>query len=250
MSGRIAIYTIAFDAKHRHLAGLMVESCRRWGKFDGDIIVFSNGSVDTAAQVESIVPHLRDIHGTYSDLFISKVTLGKLLLERGYDVLLYIDADCLILQNLDGFIDTLRGGLRFCEARIGWPVGRRDRSWHGGCLTPEEMREAREMCLAPINAGILGGPRSELERLFPEWDHIHEHEPFYGTITQYREQSALNRWAFADTRWEFFPDGWIEFGDFWRLRMRSDRTRILHFLHKNSDHMAEAFSYLERGEMP
>lgn len=88
------IYTVAIGNDHVRYARFMVQSLRTFGKFDGDILVFSDHAhnIDGATVVQQLdILALRKPHMT-------KAFIGKALDVSAYNKVCWLDADVVAVQ--------------------------------------------------------------------------------------------------------------------------------------------------------
>ena len=190
---RHLVYTLALDHPpgalgHRHMAKFLVLSLLRT-RFDGEIVVFK-----TSAQPLFMIPRagVREItirpedHGeehfwNYAQAWKFKVR--HLLDVTGYDKVLYLDADCLALRNLNSMLE---GDWDLaCYSEPGTSVGEEGFN----CFVSEA--EAAMLSCPGINGGVLAVSANRYQEVMCEWERIHfgpTQRPRYFT-----DQAALNR---------------------------------------------------------
>ena len=231
--GKNLCYTIAFDAPGcggtRQLAKLLVSSLLRT-YFSGDIIAFRNSLeplflVERAGLQEIYIetPNLEG--GGLAEFAMRWKALARKFINAGnYDWILFLDADCLVLRNIDHLIpsDGLEGrdgGLLTAgevmllyqkehgrsaelECFSGYyteeqfaRLKRSKKVWEqnnarssSGCMGNQH----RTYCsVAGVNSGTWAVRGQDFEHIMRRWDELQDGNPL--RATNWREQSAWNR---------------------------------------------------------
>ncbi len=167
------IYTIAFDAPgqslYRNLAKLLASSILRSG-FNGEIVVFHNsanplfllqraGIIEYPLDVENVTGDGMSFHPEKT--WALKHLVANLLHEHDWDRCYFIDADAIVLENLEPLF------LGDWEVAVCREPGR--------ALTRPEFSKFLTLSthnasdLEGINSGIVGVDRSVSERFFATW---------------------------------------------------------------------------------
>ena len=192
-------YTLALDHPpgaigHRNMAKFLVLSLLRT-HFDGEIVVFKTSPAPlfmvprTGVREVTIDPgdHGDEHFWNYAQAWKFKV--HEQLDVTGYDKVLYLDADCMALRDLNSMLDgdwdlafyrepgTSAGGAGF------------------NCFISET--EAADITSGGVNGGVLAVSARHYHEVMAEWQRIHfgpAERPKYFT-----DQAALNRLV-LDTR--------------------------------------------------
>ncbi len=171
---RNLIYTVVLDAPgaegYRFLGKMLVSSLLRTF-FTGDVVVFRNFSnplfLVERKGLEEVYVETPQIIGQAGaeQAWCWKYKVAPLLDVRGYDTVLFLDADCLALRNVD---HLLEGGFD-----IAYQVERRargDGQSFNGFYTEKEM--ARAAPRDGVNSGTLAVRASIFHEVMREWEQI------------------------------------------------------------------------------
>ena len=256
------IYTIACQRKWRNLASLFVKSLRVHGRYDGPIVIFTDGELpdrtyrlprETAGEVivRPLEPYLKyrfTDDFCPNNVFLAKISTGQSLLKES-DWLAYFDLDTLAVRSVRGIFGRFEADKS--PIRLSWDRGRDvprcaiDSNAHRGFLTDEDRadRWIKEMC--PVNAGHFMGTTAALEGMFGEWEEIALSGNHRGDSKPHLlEQSALNAWAARykspreKLKWCFFRMEQIQCGYDGEVM---ERTVLLHLFHYGLRHMGPLF---------
>ena len=187
------IYTVVLDAPgaegQRFLGKMLVSSLLRTF-FTGDIVVFRNGEnplflVERKGLEEVHVETLPIIgHEGAEEAWRWKYRVAEQLDVRGYDKVMFLDADCLALRNID---HLLKGG---------WDIAyqtqrgeRGDGVMFNGFLSDGEM--ARAAGQDGVNSGSFAVRAEIFHKVIREWQRVDE-----GEMTRpesgFRDQASWN----------------------------------------------------------
>lgn len=225
---KFAIYTVAHGEQFQQWAAQLADTFRRCGDYRGDFIIFADGKVPTSdAEVRSLQPFWEEVfsqeYAKHLNCCFARITIGKALLDEGYEGLFYCDADCLVVRPVQPLLDLMGDKLLVARDKIHIPMG--DSPYQRGYLTLKERR----FDVPSLNAGTFMAPAAVLRDLFPEYERICRHDN-YGVLDSAtcREQAAFNAWCLRNRdRWELFPEGRIWGGD---CLQPGDDAIILHFV--------------------
>ena len=201
-------YTIAFDGPkddtHRRLARLLVTSLLRTG-WHGRIVVFRNGARPVMAQRhpavhEEIVP--ANLDAPWPEVVGWKYRVRDRLNLSRIGKVLFLDCDCLVLQNIN---DLMFGSWDIYTAP---EPGRIVEAPFNGYLTDREMAKLRNQ--PGLNSGNFGVRASRFVEVMAEWERIDAAEPT--RLSKNRNQHSWNRLV-LDTRLRHrpFAPGKIQF---------------------------------------
>jgi hypothetical protein len=223
---RPLIYLCSFGpAVYSEMARLCVRSLRRFGRYAGPIIVFTNNGFrgsDNKTQVVEIPDRL-----SHFATRTFKAKARQYIDGSKHNVVMSIDTDMLAVRDINPLL-TYRHE-RTCGMReIPW-TRMSDRSCNA-CLRQTERRLARSRW--GINGGLLCTPGHLYERYMRAWEAEcvnHRHR-----LRTWVNQPALNALILRrDIQFTAYPRRWIEMPPLYHLRQRDARiqpsTRILHF---------------------
>ncbi len=232
------IYTIAFDGPqgegNRYLAKMLVSSLLRTF-FHGTVIVFRNSEVPLflverkgLEEVWLDIPQLAgDVRA--EDAWCWKYRVAEFIDPTGYDKVMFLDADCLALRNVD---HLLAGD---------WDIRyqpERGRAATGNCYTAYST--AKELAAAATRTGVNSGSwavRAEIyHEVMREWQRIDEGKRY--RKTGFWDQASWNRLLQlhtstrrSKTKWlaEPFPEGEVMFPMYLDLDYRNySKAAITH----------------------
>ena len=168
------IYTVVLDAPgaegYRFLGKMLVSSLLRTF-FTGDIVVFRNCEnplfLVERKGLEEVYVETPQIIGQAGaeQAWCWKYKVAEMLDVRGYDKVLFLDADCLALRNVD---DLLEG-----DYDIAYQVERKargDQQSFNGFYTEEEMARAAQR--DGVNSGTLAIRAEIFHDVMREWERI------------------------------------------------------------------------------
>lgn len=171
---RNLIYTVVLDAPgaegYRFLGKMLVSSLLRTF-FTGDVVVFRNFSnplfLVERKGLEEVYVETPQIIGQAGaeQAWCWKYKVAPLLDVRGYDKVLFLDADTLALRNVDHLLEG--------DCDIAYQVERRargDQQSFNGFYTPEEMARAAQR--DGVNSGTLAVRASIFHEVMREWERI------------------------------------------------------------------------------
>lgn|GEM_PF-1648816 len=174
------IYTIAFDPPgvgyHRFMAKLLVSSIYCTG-FSGDLIVFKNCIENIFAQSQRHVTEVRINTDAYGDDFAYRCQTFKYMAREfvqatSYDNVIFIDADCLCLDNPSELASQ--------EVELGYAVQPLGRLVDQGCnayLTSEELQMFERTRECEINSGTFFVKGALFDMLLEEWRRVDLRKP-------------------------------------------------------------------------
>lgn len=152
---RTTVYTIAIGNDHWRQAQVMVQSLRRFGEFDGRIIVYSdrNESITGADNIRML------------DLItLPKITMGKAFIGKrcgyfGYDRIVWVDCDVVFIRPIAPLLEPLGTWL---------PIERQavDSNDVLAFSIPSNPISIGE---TGLNAGFISGTGSEWEQMCEIW---------------------------------------------------------------------------------
>jgi len=192
-------YTLALDHPpgargHALMAKMLVLSLLRTG-FQGDIVVLKNSSEPLFLMARLGVTEIQIDAGDpgeenyWNHAQAWKFRAHERLDVTGYDKVLYLDADCLALQDPT---PLLRGAWDVGFYREpGTTVGMAN---YNAFFTPAECRKRKE---AGVNAGLLAVRASCFHRVMRQWQRIYKGPA--ARSKYFADQAALNR-LIADTK--------------------------------------------------
>ena len=168
-------YTLALDhppgaVGHRTMAKFLVLSLLRT-RFSGDIVVFRNSPAPLfmvpRAHVREVLVETDAPEGeAFWDYAQSwKFRVREHLDVRGYDKVLFLDADCLALRNINAMLEGDWDLAYYPE-----PGSRATMNWFN-CFISEE--EAAGMDCEGVNGGILGVRAERYQEVMESWERIH-----------------------------------------------------------------------------
>ena len=186
-------YTLALDnppgaVGHRTMAKFLVLSLLRT-RFSGDIVVFRNSPAPLfmvpRAHVREVFVETEAPDGEqFWDYAQSwKFRVREHLDVRGYDKVLFLDADCLALRNINAMLEGEWDLAYYPE-----PGSRAAMEWFN-CFIPDE--EAAGLEAEGVNGGILGVRAERYHEVMETWERIH-----YGPAPRkkfFTDQAALTR---------------------------------------------------------
>ena len=168
-------YTLALDhppgaVGHRTMAKFLVLSLLRT-RFSGDIVVFKNTPAPLfmvpRAQVREVFVETAAPEGEefwdYAQAW--KFRVREQLDVRGYDKVLFLDADCLALRNINAMLEG-EWDLAFYPE----PGSDATMEWFN-CFIPEA--EAAVLKAEGVNGGILGVRAGLYHEVMETWERIH-----------------------------------------------------------------------------
>ena len=188
------LYTVAFDPPGeggmRQLVKMLGSSVVRTG-FTGDMALFRNAEEPVFAVgrpgIAEVMVDTPPLHGSKLTDFARgwKTQAGGYFEPENYGWIVFLDADCLCLRNIDHLL-TERSGDILYQMETG---RRRAEAPFHGYLTDEEMKASGPRW------GISSGTWAVRGRSYPavmqEWARIQAEAPVRGT--DWREQGAWNR---------------------------------------------------------
>ena len=200
---RPVIYLCSFGpAVYSEMAGLCVKSLRRFGRYAGPIIVFTNNGFlgsDNDTQVVAIPDRL-----SYFETRTFKARASQYIDGAQHTAVMSIDTDMLAIRDINPLL-TYRHE-RACGMReIPW-TRMSDRSCNA-CLRQTERRLARSRW--GINGGLLCTPGHLYERYMVAWEAEcvnHRHR-----LQTWVNQPALNALILRrDIQFTAYPRRWIK----------------------------------------
>ena len=183
-------YTIAFDEPDsgtlRQLAKLLVSSLRR-SFFDGDILVIHNSpnpvflmELAGVREIQMETPLLAgDELARYAMAFKPKVS--EWIDTDLYSKILFLDADCIALRNIDHLLEP--DADMIIQRERGRPI---QEEVFSAYLTEQERAESKDW---GINSGTWAVRASRYRELMGKWDDLQQ-QP---ADTPWTEQGAWNR---------------------------------------------------------
>lgn len=190
-------YTVAFDAAgltgSRMMAKLLVSSLSRT-LFDGDILVFRNfqaplfaiprvGVHEIFIETPRWNPASQDDTQTcLREALAWRFRARNFIEAEHYDKIIYLDADCVALRNIDHLLEGEWDIACQPEAR---PI---TEPMFNGYLSDEEMSH---LSCPGINAGTIAVESSRYQEVMSRWEEIFESPP--AQHERFRDQTALNR---------------------------------------------------------
>lgn len=247
------LYTIAYDIKdtspNRWMAKMLAASCLRCG-FDGDILIFHNGNHLLFANGRA---NLREIRISEDDLPVEswrrtphrlKFMLRHLVPSHDYDVVLFLDADSLVIRDPICIFDKCKDILYQPEHGL-----KIQRQQFNSYLTSLEMESLN---IDGVNSGSFAIRGDIYQQVMSEWDSIDSILPLRGD--EQHEQGAWNR-LLIDSKWDTSPfdDGMIDFPFFPLCILESalaDSVVPPLLRHLNSDRYWKATILHTLGPMP
>jgi hypothetical protein len=192
MSGRTLVYTIAFDPSgspaHRGMAKILVSSLLRT-YFSGEILVLRNSTeplfhMERGGLTEVLIDSVQDDPGETTDTaWRWKYRARHYFDASQYDRVMFIDADCIALRNID---HLLEGDWDIAyQPERGEPITTSD---FNGYLSGEEMSS---MSRPGINSGAFSIRGTIFNAVMEHWEKVHE--GLASRPTTFLEQSAWNR---------------------------------------------------------
>lgn len=192
MSERNLIYTIAFDpagyCAHQGMAKILVSSLLRT-YFSGDILVFRNSAeplfhLERGGLSEIFIDSINDDPGETTDIaWRWKYRARHYFDASQYDRVMFIDADCIALRNIDHLLEG-HWDITYQQERSE-PITTSD---FNGYLTEKEMDSLRR---PGINSGSFAIRGRIFDSVMEHWEKVHEGPALRQTT--FLEQSAWNR---------------------------------------------------------
>ena len=177
-SGRHLAFTVALDPPgspgHRSMARMLVSSLVRT-HFDGDVVIFHNWEEPIFRVLRHGVHEIRvkapEIHGLpgAEEAWCWKYRVRAWLEAAAYDKVLFLDADCLALRNLDHLLEG-EWDIAF-QPETGLSITLPQFSCF---LTDEERRTLKRN---GVNSGTLAVRGSQFSEIMEEWERIDSGEP-------------------------------------------------------------------------
>jgi hypothetical protein len=214
------VYMVVIDGPdaegQRFLAKMLISSLLRTC-FNGDIVVFRNSETPLflveRKGLEEVFIETPVLEGDARafDAWCWKYRAAELLDVRGYDKVLFLDADCLALRTIDHLLEG-DWGVRY-QPEKGMPG---DGSCYNASYTEEEMAIAKERL--PVNSGTLAIRAEVFQEVMQRWQEIDE-APRYRQ-TGFWDQASWNALLLRHTserpesgKWlaEPFPTGEVQF---------------------------------------
>jgi hypothetical protein len=246
---KTAICTMAIGEQFQHYARMMVLSLRRWGGYDGDIFTFGDTptkGLESEAEFRKQDPVT--VHGhpfMEPDVYMGKAAMCKVLLDDGYDRVIYTDADCLAIRSIAPLFEKAATVVMNKDRNLDTPVG--ESEWHNGCMAPPEREAAKH---APINAGTFGGHGSFFAKMIEAWQLLYEAAAWRGKPKRSRDMAALNLWAMYHKKdWQYFDDYQVHCLSRDVPDPMPSQTVMLHFTDQSLKKMGSTFDKLCSGEV-
>jgi hypothetical protein len=189
--GRHLVYTVALDAGgttgHRNLAKMLVSSLLRT-RFSGDILVFHNSPHPLFMVARKGVREVRLTDVAPVDDFRAfsqsrKHAVAGQIDPAGYDKVMFIDCDSLVLRNPDHLLAGDWNLAFYAEMRT-----RIQDYPYGGYLSP---KEEQSLTREGINSGTWAVAAPHLGEFLERWRNVEAIAPARHSFL--REQSAFNR---------------------------------------------------------
>lgn len=190
---RNLIYTVVLDAPgaegYRFLGKMLVSSLLRT-YFTGDIVVFRNFAnplfLVERKGLEEVFIETPQIIGQAGaeEAWCWKYRVASLLDVRGYDKVMFLDADCLALRNVDHLLEG--------DYDIAYQVergARGDQQSFNGFYTGEEMAGAARR--DGVNSGTLAVRASLFHDVMREWERI-DRDKMVRPENGFRDQASWN----------------------------------------------------------
>lgn len=187
------IYIVAFDAPgsqaYRFLAKMLASSLLRTF-FNGDVLVFRNSAAPLflveRKGLEEVYLETPPLFGqTRAEFSWSyKHRVAELIDPGPYDKILFLDADCLALRNIDHLLEG-EWDLRYQPER-GLLM---DTAHYNACLTDEEMAFASSR--NGINSGSLAVRASLFHEVMREWGRLDAEKPLRNS--GFHDQASWNK---------------------------------------------------------
>jgi hypothetical protein len=225
---------------YAEMADVCVQSLRTKGKFTGEIKIFTNLDLSpyefirsecTAAKVESFSNITKTLIPEWSE---------------PYDQLMYIDVDCIAIDDINPFFEYKPDKIRFSEQ---WKMPMTGPDFSAWLTSKEKIRAADRN---GVNGGFFVTPQGKISELCHHWSAL--------INQQYKnDQWALNALVLRDMfDIDFFPDHWVEFPLIAEeLNQIQDRVleenKILHFCSNRCDKMDQLIAMkktLRSGHIP
>ena len=203
---RNLLYTLALDyaetTAHRNLAKLLVSSLLRT-RFSGDILVFHNSPAPlfmvAREGVREVVLDVPETAFADNDLAgfarSAKHAAAAHIEAAGYDKIMFIDCDSIVLRNIDHLFDG-EWDLA-CIAEVGTRI---QEIAYSGYLSDDERRSLKR---EGVNSGTWAVAGSRFHEFIGRWREVEAGVPV--RIDGFREQSAFNRVAFD---WDGIRHAW------------------------------------------
>ena len=190
---RNLVYTVAFDAPgsqaYRFLAKMLASSLLRTF-FTGDILVFRNSAaplflVERKGLDEVYLETPAMFGQERADYSWSyKHRVADLIDPEPYENILFLDADCLALRNIDHLLEG-DWDIRYQPER-GLPM---NTGHYNACFTDEEMVLAG--CRDGINSGTLAVRAAIFHQVMREWGRLDAQKP--RRDTGFHDQASWNK---------------------------------------------------------
>lgn len=203
---RNLVYTVALDpggsTGHRNLAKLLVSSLLRT-RFSGDILVFHNARAplfmvprEGVREMSLEMPELLEKDGDFAGFAQScKHRVGRHLDASGYEKVMFIDSDSVVLRNIDHLLAGSWELAVFAE-----PHSRIQHCSYGGYLTPAEWQNFTS---EGFNSGTWAVAAARAGELLQRWEEVQSRPASQPGC--FPEQSAFNRvaldWAAVRVDW-------------------------------------------------
>ena len=199
------IYLVAVgvdDARFTTMASWCVESLRRWGQFDGDVVVLTDAAsaemldnVRSYAQVvvveEALLWSPDHGRGRGERFQMARLNVAEAIDLARYDTVMYLDVDILATRDVRPLFE---GVTEFRYAREFVPMSL---PAYNASLTDEELGDARWR--RAINSGTYVAPASELESCLTTWHDTLNRAPDGDAYDQPALNAVILREQFAST---------------------------------------------------
>jgi hypothetical protein len=220
------IYSLAYGSDSWHQAVLMVDSMRTLGKFDGDIIIYSDQQAEMNGAQVIYDPYLP----TSFTIMGARWEAGSFINTQGYDKIAMIDADVIAVNPVADLFNLDFDGVSVAEE---FPDGR---VFHGNSpWSIHGIPFAQEWSVH--NAGVVIGNASywhEFSSLM--WSNIQNFRSQIAWPYQWIDQQVLNHLArTGEVKINQLPDDWVCI--FRAGRDVNRNTKLVHMLPNGKERM-------------
>jgi hypothetical protein len=184
-NARRLVYLVCFGGDaYREMAELCIDSLRTWGRYEGDILVFTDGSFRAAGQGVGVVEVGR--LGSQSQVKSFKPYAARFIQGEDYEQVALIDADMVAVDDVNGL---LCASGRTIVGTSEYPFNSMlSESCGGGMLCLEERPRASRRW--GVNTGFLSVAGPHLNETMGRW--YDEMERDAGRGNQWADQPYFN----------------------------------------------------------
>jgi hypothetical protein len=236
---KLAVFTVAVGRRWCQRAMALYESLRAVGAYQGDFWVFADHRLEAPHDERFFVRDIPDTYAHETEIHIQRAhAAGYLASVEDYDAVLYLDADTIAINPLDGITWKIASMpdsvLLVTPDPNGETMGKSQ--CHNGFM---DVRDQLKANIHPtINAGTWAGKAQIIRQLVPDWVRIFENEDYASLASpRTKEQAALNKWCLLNpARWLWLSDPstpLVVFG----MAQEKPYSVLRHYMHTSLEHM-------------